>query len=99
VSAQCECGAAQRGSSCACGILQRSGDSRENYYDGATETWRNAAQTLAADNARLCAIALAADKLLEAADEVACATGYDKTRAVVRLRNAAHAYKIARQGQ
>lgn len=61
-----------------------------------TETWRSAAQTLAADNARLCAIALAADKLEQAVTSLV----QDAHQSLyTNLRAALDAYKIARQGQ
>jgi len=56
------------------------------------ETWRNAAQTLAADNARLCAIALAADKLAEAVERE-LETGEHLAQPAL------DAYKVVRQGQ
>lgn len=50
--------------------------------------WKLAAQTLAADNARLCSIAIAADALAEAAAKSSAPA----------IRDALDAYKVVRNG-
>ena len=52
-----------------------------------------AAQTLAADNARLCGIVIAADKLAETVDRVLRGAGYNDG-----LNAALEAYKVVRSG-
>ncbi len=55
---------------------------------------REAVQMLAGDNARLCTIVIAADKLAEVFER------YQNGRAAIfHVEQALHAYKIARQGQ
>ena len=58
------------------------------------EEWK-AFQTLAADNARLCGIVIAADKLVE---EVLCAIDDYDNKHTAGLEEALEAYKISRQG-
>lgn len=58
-----------------------------------------AVQMLAADNARLCGIAMAAENLADAAARALLATGYDKQRAMAGLRAALDAFQQARAGQ
>jgi hypothetical protein len=65
------------------------------------DTWRNAAQTLAADNARLCAIALAADKMVENLLRLTRAEDRHGFRFLTKksIEDVIIAYKIERQGQ
>lgn len=58
-----------------------------------TPDWKAVSVSLAADNARMCGIILAADALVEAADK------YARTGQRADLIRAVDAYRITRQGQ
>lgn len=107
MSEKCACGAAQNGSACGCGILQRGVAPQIPVWEGEA-FWRDSASTMAADNARLCEIALKADALAKAARDLLASAKIDPRQpaqsriscwAEQQLQDALDAYNIVRQGQ
>ncbi len=58
----------------------------------------NATQMLAGDNARLCGIVLAADKLVETVERLKTAQQGEVAAAFARIQRALDAYKVTKQG-
>lgn len=87
---RCKCGAAQNGSACCCGVLERGVWSHD---------FRDEAQLMCADNARLCDIVQAADIMLRAIQLLPAGIVVRAGVAGRRLREAADLYKIKRSGQ
>jgi hypothetical protein len=67
--------------------------------DGPRGDLQSAVTMLAADNARLCEIALAADVLAAAVDKVMQMCGGRCGGVMCRMKVALEAYKVARSGQ
>mgnify|MGYP003579279658 CR=1 FL=1 len=86
MSWMCNCGA-EFAAECVCG--------EEAEADERVKMWRDAAQMLAASNAKFCTIAMAADALANAAGRMIAGETYSRSL----LRDALDAYKIARQGE